>query len=584
MTETNRKLKIFLCHSSQDKPVVRELYQRLNAEGWIEPWLDEENLLPGQDWDLEIEKAVEETDAVLIFLSDNSVSKEGYVQRELRFVLNMADYKPDGTVFVIPIRLEECILPRRLKKWHYLDYFTRQDWAYQRLLLSLQARARKLGISTLNPAEEKAKEERREKEVADRIAREKAAEEKKRIEKSEQEKANALAREISAEKARKEKINRDKKKAEEKKRIEKREKADAVAREKTDSPLPSLRERSSSIDGGEVREVSQEKTASKKKNTPYFIGGGIVILLIITYLIGKASATPAEHFPTEAPATVVLATTISTENPFTPTPTLDIGSTMLSEKDGTVQVYVPAGEFEMGSEQYDDEKPIHTVYLDAYWIDETEVTNEMFVKFVNDTEYVTDAEQEGKSYVYEDGSWTQKSGANWQHPLGIDGSISALMEHPVVHVSWNDASAYCEWADRRLPTEAEWEKAARGGLEGKQYPWGDDTPVCEYGAINGAKFDDNENCNDTGTEPVGSYAPNGYGVYDMSGNVWEWVDDWYAAYPGNTIANSSYGTTYRVLRGGSWSSYEDILRSAYRYDSSPSNSNYFIGFRCSRSP
>ena len=103
-----RKLRVFLCHSSNDKPAVRELYGRLKAEGWIDPWLDEEKLLPGQDWDLEIEKAVEASDAVIVFLSNNSVSKEGYVQRELRFVLRIADFKPEGTVFVIPMRLEDC--------------------------------------------------------------------------------------------------------------------------------------------------------------------------------------------------------------------------------------------------------------------------------------------------------------------------------------------------------------------------------------------------------------------------------------------------------------------------------------------
>ena len=122
MTET-RKLRVFLCHSSQDKPIVRELYQRLNAEGWIDPWLDEEKLLPGQDWDMEIEKAVEAADAVIVCLSNNSVTKEGYIQKELRKVLDVADEKPEGTIFIIPVRLDDCPVPRRLKKWQYVDYF-----------------------------------------------------------------------------------------------------------------------------------------------------------------------------------------------------------------------------------------------------------------------------------------------------------------------------------------------------------------------------------------------------------------------------------------------------------------------------
>ena len=145
--DPNRKLKVFLCHSSHDKPAVREIYARLKAEGWIDPWLDEEKLFPGQDWDLEIEKAVEETDAVLVFLSDSSVSKEGYIQKEIRFVLNMAEYRPEGTLFILPLRLNECPLPRRLRSWHYVDHFPedRKDWAYERLLGGLKLRAKKRG-------------------------------------------------------------------------------------------------------------------------------------------------------------------------------------------------------------------------------------------------------------------------------------------------------------------------------------------------------------------------------------------------------------------------------------------------------
>jgi hypothetical protein len=141
MTET-RKLRVFLCHSSQDKPIVRELCQRLNAEGWIDPWLDEEKLLPGQDWDMEIEKAVEAADTVIACLSKNSVSREGYIQRELKFVLDIALEKPEGSIFIIPVRLDECDSPRRLRSWQYVDYFPldRKNWAYSRLLSSLKIR------------------------------------------------------------------------------------------------------------------------------------------------------------------------------------------------------------------------------------------------------------------------------------------------------------------------------------------------------------------------------------------------------------------------------------------------------------
>ncbi|MCL4530139.1 MAG: toll/interleukin-1 receptor domain-containing protein [Chloroflexi bacterium] len=147
MTEP-RKLRVFLCHASQDKPIVRELYQRLLAEGWIDPWLDKEKLLPGQDWDMEIEKAVETADAVIACLSNNSVTKEGYVQKELRKVLDIALEKPEGTIFIIPIRFDNCKSPRRLKDLHYLDYFPtpNRDSAYNKLITSLEVRKTTIGI------------------------------------------------------------------------------------------------------------------------------------------------------------------------------------------------------------------------------------------------------------------------------------------------------------------------------------------------------------------------------------------------------------------------------------------------------
>jgi len=142
MPDTDHKLRVFLCHASQDKTHVRGLYQRLLAEPWIDPWLDEEKLLPGQDWNMEIEKAVEAADVVLVCLSQQSVSKEGYVQRELRFALDIALEKPEEVIFIIPLRLDECELPRKLRSWQYVDYFPagNRDGAYQRLMQSLKIR------------------------------------------------------------------------------------------------------------------------------------------------------------------------------------------------------------------------------------------------------------------------------------------------------------------------------------------------------------------------------------------------------------------------------------------------------------
>lgn len=135
----NYKLRVFLCHSSQDKPAVRELYQKLNAEGWIDVWFDEKKLLPGQDWEYEIEKALDKSNAVIVSISHSSVSKEGFVQRELKFVIDIALDKPDGMIFILPVRLEDCSPPRKLRPYHYVDYFgENKAESYNNLLNALK--------------------------------------------------------------------------------------------------------------------------------------------------------------------------------------------------------------------------------------------------------------------------------------------------------------------------------------------------------------------------------------------------------------------------------------------------------------
>jgi len=159
----SRPLRVFLCHASQDKPAVRELYKKLAAEPWIDPWLDEENLLPGQDFDLEIYKALRDSDAIIICLSQVSVAKEGYLNKEIRRALDAADEKPEGAIFVIPVRLDDCIPSfERLKKYQWLDYFSPN--AHERLIKSLRRRAEVLKIETfeskvVSSAPEPAKED-----------------------------------------------------------------------------------------------------------------------------------------------------------------------------------------------------------------------------------------------------------------------------------------------------------------------------------------------------------------------------------------------------------------------------------------
>ncbi len=249
-----------------------------------------------------------------------------------------------------------------------------------------------------------------------------------------------------------------------------------------------------------------------------------------------------------------------------------------NEKDGSVLIEIPASKFTMGSNDGEnDENPVHTVYLDKYYIGKYEVTVNQFRKFVNSTGYKTDAEKAGGAYIYDDG--VKKTDANWNNPYFIQADNS-----PVTYVSWNDAKTYCDWVGLRLPTEAEWEKAARG-TDGRSYPWGNswDGNKCNHGSSLSPYIDASDGYEKI--SPVGSF-PSGvspYGVYDMAGNVWEWCNDWYgdsyySISPNTNPAGPSYGTT-KVLRGGGWVFNADFCRSANRIHYGPVARVYHNGFR-----
>ncbi|MBI4725791.1 formylglycine-generating enzyme family protein [candidate division TA06 bacterium] len=254
---------------------------------------------------------------------------------------------------------------------------------------------------------------------------------------------------------------------------------------------------------------------------------------------------------------------------------------VVNQKDSSVLIEIPAGSFIMGSNDYDDEKPIHTVYLDKYYIGKYEVTVGQFRKFVNATGYKTDAEKSGGAYVYTGGSWQQKADANWKNPY-----FSQNDNSPVVCVSWNDAKAYCDWAGLRLPTEAEWEKAARG-TDGRSYPWGNgwDGNKCNHGKVSSPYTDASDGYEYT--SPVGSFSSgvSPYGAYDMAGNVWEWCSDWYGEnYYGSSPSNNPTGPSSgdsRVLRGGSFGSYanDSVCRVAARIYNLPDYRTNYYGFR-----
>ena len=286
--------------------------------------------------------------------------------------------------------------------------------------------------------------------------------------------------------------------------------------------------------------------------------------------------------------------------PDPPDPALVIGSSWVRPADGMVMMYVPEGEFLMGSNVGGpDEQPVHAVYLDAFWIDQTEVTNAMFAEFLsemgNQTEehlYFLPADHYAAIWFNPETQVGRERGRVFLAPDGITWQPeSGYEEHPATSMNWYGAQAYCAWAGGRLPTEAEWEKAARGGLEGQLYPWGDEAPTCTLGASNGAWI--GPFCAPMTMPPVGSYAPNGYGLYDMAGSLIEWTADWFSRTDYTYYAGSPYrnplgprhpsGQQNMALHSSDAIMGDlDMVRIAYRGSGNPWG--YKGGIRCVRSP
>jgi len=274
-------------------------------------------------------------------------------------------------------------------------------------------------------------------------------------------------------------------------------------------------------------------------------------------------------------------------------------------------VRIPGGTFMMGTDDEvgypaDGEGPAREVTLRPFWIDTEAVSNERFARFVAATGHVTEAERFGWSFVFAGllpagfpptrgvGAapwWRQVLGAQWRRPEGPHSTLDGRWNHPVVHVSWNDALAYSAWAGKRLPTEAEWERAARGGLERKMFPWGDDpTPEGQHLCnVWQGTFPSENTCEDGfyGTAPIVAFPPNGFGIHNAVGNVWQWCADWFhpvhhVAAPRDNPTGPPTGT-HRVMRGGSYlchPSYCYRFRVAARSSNTPDSSTGNLGFRC----
>lgn len=776
--EEKRPLKVFLCHASGDKPAVRALYQRLVRDG-VDAWLDKEKLLPGQDWRLEIPKAVQESDVVVVCLSNKSITKEGYVQKEIKFALDSADEKPKGTIFLIPARLEECEVPSQLSLWQWVDLF--ESDGYERLTRSLRLRADKLGLGIgdtfyTDPEVEqkldqlyteglaalwvedwdraqhrfqtilrekpdhiqavaKLDEAKRQKhlsalytqvlnaqenenwqaavetlekltsEVADykdvvlllKNARRKKQlfdlyEEARRLHKARQWQAvvrvfaqiatlepnyqDPAALLLSAEKEvaeieRLDKLNKLYSQGVHEMDAghwyEARELLEQVHKAQTRfleterllkkvefeiAKIEELKQRNIQINTlyeqahGLIRSRNwhealnklteihkldnqfedkdgiaekaktalelEEQQIQKQNQLAAMYAGAVGLLkdgryqealdkwrevnaidskypdrqwvqrtaqkklaesgwqvkstgssrrllwagIIVFITLGALTTFP---YLKAAFSSVLVVTHLPPPTEFYASTATPFPDEIVDDK-GVPMALVPEGKFTMGSENGQvEEKPVHQVFLDAYYIDKYEVTNALYKACVN----------AGRCNAPKDAS--RYNDLNYA-------------EHPVVYVNWNMANTYCEWRGARLPTEAEWEKSARG-LNGRTYPWGE--------GINATYANYGFNVGDTTL--VGSYesGKSPYGVYDMTGNVGEWVMDWY----GETYYQSSPSSNplgpdsgqLRVLRGGAWGHWGklfqyavDGLRSAYRTGLVPSSTNKYLGFRCSR--
>ncbi len=492
-----RPLKVFLCHAHADRDPVRGLYTRLAQDG-VDAWLDKAKLLPGQDWELEIRKAVREADVVVVCLS-KQFNQAGFRQKEVRLALDTAMEKPEGEIFIIPARLDECDNLESLRKWHEVDLF--EDEGYELLIRSLRARADKIG-STLQIK----------KKWLPNVMSQRPAPQKPSV------------------------INQP------------------FVQE--DNPGPRL-------------EVIKPK---RKLNLKQLIGRvGLVflgVLSILTLVLSFWKPPSQTDEPTFTAVTEPVDGTQVNGSSFLPVEasgtsslfptqidiiTLTSLPTKVADAKGVKMALIPAGTFTMGSENYgDNEKPVHQVYLDSYYMDIYEVTIASYKMCV-------------------------ENGACQLPSDTVDYNDAIYAQHPVIYVDWNQAKNYCEWRDARLPTEAEWEKAARD-TDQRTYPWGEESANGDRANIGRGEY----------TEVVGSYesGKSPYGMYDMVGNIWEWTSSLYQSYPydindGRENMNSSGD---RVVRGGKWGGdyYVDSAHSSYRVWFALDFTSPLIGIRCAR--
>jgi hypothetical protein len=440
MPNEQRALKVFLCHASSDKPKVRELYRYLRRRG-IKPWFDEVDLVGGQDWQVEIPKALATSDAIVICLTKNSVDKEGYIQKEIKFALDKALEMPEGRIFLIPVRFEECEVPFSLSRYQWVDLFN--ETGYSRMMRALKFRASQLeraivqlpkkDIEEDKLALETAKREKEEHEVAEKAVQETA--EREKVVKDDAKKARLDAEELVSQK-----------------------------------------------------NVRENKTPKDLNKIVIGVVVSVVLVLALIFglpsLIGGPEPTPVATFTKSPALTLTPSVSVSTSTKIptkgtTKTPIITqttsvVELTKTSQKDGAIMILVPS-----------------SGKTDSFWIDQKAISVSMFRKFVEETRYITDAEKNGVGFVwmylgavsstqYPDLTGVSyglklKSGVNWMAPYSDDMYANWTFPYTpppkeysdndnVLQVSWNDANAYCVWAGKDLPLQEEWSLAIHNEL------------------------------------------------------------------------------------------------------------------------
>lgn len=535
MTQPKRPLKVFLCHAHADRDAVRTLYTRLTNDG-VDAWLDKEKLLGGQNWRMELRAAVEEADVVVVCHS-KEFNKEGFRQREVKWALDAAMEKPEGTIFIIPARLEECEVIKSLSDWHWVDLF--ESNGYDMLIRALRARANNIGATLQIKRSWLPK-------ITSPLPKKQKPVENKAIEISDEKIVNNVdgmppSPELP-----------DEWEAQWQAAFVKNAKEEAV----------------------ETTDIKVDKPLAKKShksNTTFIVSFIVLVMASIFGLPSLFNNLVEEPSPTQIETAIVLETQTlmpsltqsiptSTITPvFTSTPTPL--PTEITDAKGVNMMLVPEGEFMMGSiDGNSDESPIHAVYLDAFYIDKYEADIGLY-----------------KECVYQNVCNLPKEYLEFYNNNSGDS--------PIVNITWYDAVAFCEWRNTRLPSEAEWEKSAKG-VDQRIYPWGNDFVEVdgsvgnyyEYARFRGSAGFVRVDSYDKGVSP--------FGIYNLAGNVWEWVAD---RYDKNYYSSSEYkdpqgpkSGDLRVLRGGSFRDQEFSIRTTYRYKLEPSTQKYSVGFRCAK--